>query len=168
MLLSKIAKADIFSKFDLKSGFWQIRIAPEDHYKTTFVVLGGQYQWTVMPLELKNAPSEFQKRMEDIFRQLPFVLVYIDDLLVFSKDVHEHEKHLEVFYNFVYNRGLVLSASPDKFVIAQTKIDYLGLQISQGKFQLQPHILQCSSKFLDKLPDIKSTQRFLGCLNHVR
>jgi hypothetical protein len=94
------------------------------------VVPQGQYQWTVMPFGLTNAPSEFQKRMEDIFKPLTFVLVYIDDLLVFSRDVNEHKKHLEEFHSFVFKHGLVLSKSPDKFVICQTNIEYLGLYIS--------------------------------------
>lgn len=125
MLLSKIAKANLFSKFDLKSGFLQIGINPEDRYKTTFMVHGGQFQWIVMPFGLKNAPLEFQKRMEDLFKDYSFIIVYIDDLLIFSKDINEHKKHLEKFYEVVFKHGLVLSASPDKFIIAQTRIEYL-------------------------------------------
>jgi hypothetical protein len=157
-LFSKLANANVFSKFDIKSGFWQLGISPGDRYKTTFVVPQGQYQWTVMPFGLTNAPSEFQKRMEDIFRPLPYVLVYIDDLLVFSRDVNEHKKHLEEFYSFVFKHGLVLSKAPDKFVICQTSIEYLGLYISQGKVQLQPHILKSFLQFPDTLVDIKQVQ----------
>jgi hypothetical protein len=82
-LFAKIGSSNVFNKFDLKSGFWKIGITPKDRFKTTFVVPHGQYQWQVMPFGLKNAPSEFQKRMEDIFKDLDFVIVYIDDLLVF-------------------------------------------------------------------------------------
>lgn len=133
MLLSKIAKENVFSKFDLKSGFWQIGINPEDRYKTTFVVPGGQFQWTIIPFGLNNAPSEFQNRVEYLFKYYSFIIEYIDDLLIFSKDISEHKKHLEKFYEVVFKHGLVLSASPDKFIIAQTWIEYSGLIISQGK-----------------------------------
>ena len=80
-LLNRISQAKIFSKFDLKSGFWQIQIEPKDRYKTAFTVPFGQYEWTVMPFGLKNAPSEFQKIMNDIFiPHSQFCIVYIDDL----------------------------------------------------------------------------------------
>ena len=75
---------------------------------------------------------------------------------------------MELFYEYVYKHGLVLSSSPDKFSIAETKIDYLGIIISQGKVQLQPHILQKLLYFPNKLHDIKSVQIFLGRLNYVR
>ena len=101
----------------------------------------GQYKWLVMPFRLKNTPLEFQKRMEDIFRPLDFIIVYIDDLLIYSRNGAQHNMHLEQFYLFVYKHGLVLSAVPEKFVIAQTNIEYLGLRISQGKVILQAHVL---------------------------
>jgi hypothetical protein len=168
ILFSKLAHANVFSKFDLKSGFWQLGISPEDRYKTAFVVPQGKYQWTVMPFSLTNAPSEFQKRMEDIFKPLNFVLVYIDDLLIFSRDVNEHKKHLDEFHSFVFKHGLVLSKSPEKFVICKTNIEYLGLYISKGTIQMQPHVLKALLQFPDFLPDIKQVQRFLGCLNYIR
>ena len=68
----------------MKSGFWQIQIHPKDRYKTAFIVPFGQYEWTVMPFGLKNAPSEFQRIMNDIYNPYSeFCIVYIDDVLVF-------------------------------------------------------------------------------------
>ncbi len=66
-LLQKLCNANIFSKFDMKFGFWQIQIKEEERYKTTFTVPFGQYEWNVMPFGLKNAPSKFQRIMNDIF-----------------------------------------------------------------------------------------------------
>ena len=68
-LLQRIVGYTISSKFDLKSGFYQIGIDAKDRFKTTFAVPHGQYQWKVLPFGINNAPSEFQKRMEDIFRE---------------------------------------------------------------------------------------------------
>ena len=121
-----------------------------------------------MPFGLKNAPSEFQKRMEDIFGGEEYIIVYIDDLLVFSRDVNSHKMHLEKFYELVYKHGLVLSDSEEKFQIGKVRIDYLGLHIEQGHVNLQPHVLTHLLKFPDVIPDIKTLQRFLGCLNYIR
>jgi len=166
LLFSRIGRCNVFTKFDLKSGFWQIGIVPEDRYKTAFVVPQGQYQWRVMPFGLTNAPSEFQKRMEDIFRHLTFVIVYIDDLLVCSYDLKQHLQHLNQVYELVYKHGLVLSKP--KICWAQTRIEYLGLILSQGKIELQEHVLKKLLDFPDEILEIKQLQRFLGCLNYIR
>jgi len=72
----------------MKYGFWQIQIKEEDRYKTAFTVPFGQYEWNVMPFGLKNAPSEFQRIMNDIFNPLSkFTIVYIDDVFVDKKDL---------------------------------------------------------------------------------
>ena len=84
-LLDRIHEATVFSKFDMKSGFRQIQIEETERYKTAFTVPFGHYGWNVMPLGLKNAPSEFQNIMTDIFTPFTdFSIVYIDDVLIFS------------------------------------------------------------------------------------
>ncbi|RDX97412.1 hypothetical protein CR513_19821, partial [Mucuna pruriens] len=92
-LLNRLNSARIFSKFDMKSGYWQIQIKETDRYKTAFTVPFGQYEWNVMPFGLKNAPSEFQKIMNDIFNPYSkFTIVYIDDVLIFSQTIDQHFK----------------------------------------------------------------------------
>jgi len=94
-LLNRPHTAKIFSKFDMKLGFWQIQIKEEDRYKTALTVPFGHYEWNVMPFDLKNAHSEFQNIMNDIFTPFTkFIIVYIDDVLVFSKSIDQHFKHL--------------------------------------------------------------------------
>ena len=79
-LLDRLRDAVVFSKFDIKSGFWQVQIAEEDRYKTAFTVPFGHFEWKVMPFGLKNAPSEFQHIMNDIFNPYTeFSICYIDD-----------------------------------------------------------------------------------------
>ena len=110
-LLNRIVNAKIFSKFDLKSGYWQIQINEQDKYKTAFTVPFGHYEWNVMPFGLKNAPSEFQNIMNDIFiNHTNFILSYIDDILVYSNTLDEHFKHLNIFKYLIIKNGLVISA----------------------------------------------------------
>ena len=90
-LVHMLSEAMAFSKFDMKSGFWQVQISENDKYKTVFTTPFGHYEWNVMPFGLKNAPSEFQNIMNDIFNPfIHFTIVYIDDVLVYSNSIDEH------------------------------------------------------------------------------
>ena len=94
--------ARIFSKFDLKAGFWQLRISPVDRHKTAFCIPDAHYQWIVMSFGLKVAPSLFQKAMTKIFSPiLHRALVYIDDILLFFSDHESHQKLLLDFFHIV-------------------------------------------------------------------
>ena len=165
-LLDKLYKANIFSKFDLKSGYWQIQIDEKDRYKTAFTVPIGHYEWNVMPFGLKNAPSEFQNIMNDIFIPYSeFIIVYIDDILVFSKDIETHFKHLEIFKSIIIKNGLVISRP--KMMLFQTKIRFLGHNIDQGNIIPINRSIEFASKFPDEITDKTQLQRFLGSLNYI-
>ena len=89
-LLQHLQGATIFSKFDLKSGFWQLGVHPEERYKTAFCIPNRHLQWNVFPFGLKTAPSLFQQVMLHIFKPLLHTaLIYIDDILLFSS-TEEH------------------------------------------------------------------------------
>jgi len=96
-IMQKIQHSKVFSKFDMKSGYYQIQIQPEDWHKTVFFCPAGFYQWKVVPFGLKNAPAFFQRRMDYIFAKHDFIVTYIDDILIHSPDVHTHLEHLEIF-----------------------------------------------------------------------
>jgi hypothetical protein len=102
-----------------------------------------------MPFGLKNAPSEFQNIMNDIFNSFThFTIVYIDDVLIFSKSIEKHWKHLNSFLNTIKHSGLVVSAK--KIKLFQTKIRFLGYDISEG--QICP--IDRAIQFADKFPDV--------------
>jgi len=83
-LIKRIHDATIFSKFDMKSGYYQISVKEEDKYKITFVIPFRHYEWNIMPQGLKNTPSEFQNIMNDIFYPyMKFSIVYLNDVLIF-------------------------------------------------------------------------------------
>jgi hypothetical protein len=103
--------------------------------------------------------------MDDIFKKLPFVFVYIDDLLVCSSYARSHHSHLKGVFDLLLKHGLVLSKS--KLCWTKTKIEYLGLILSRGSVELQDHVLKKLSEFPDEIMEKKQLQRFLGCINYI-
>ncbi|KAH9716953.1 hypothetical protein KPL71_021645 [Citrus sinensis] len=166
-IFTYLQNAIIFSKFDLKSGFWQLGIDPAERYKTAFCIPNAHYQWTVLPFGLKTAPSIFQKVMTQIFQPLlHHTLVYIDDLLLFSGTPEEHQVLLQQFHDIVDQYGIMLSDK--KSTIATDTVEYLGMQIKNGFYQPGPHIAQELLHFPDKDFTKKQVQQFLGIINYIR
>ena len=165
-LLQKLVKSKVFSKFDMKSGFWQIQIAEKNRYETAFMVPFGHYEWNVMPFGLKNAPSEFHNIMNEIFNQSSnFIIICIDDVLVYSNSIERHWKHLNKLVQTVKSNGLSLSAT--KINMFQTKIRFLGHHIHQGTITPIQRSIEFADKFHDEIEDKKQLQRLLGSLNYV-
>ena len=109
-LINRLNHKSIFSKFDLKYGYYQIQLEETDKYKIAFVVPFGHYEWNVLPLGLKNAHSEFQNIMNSIFNDYShFTIVYLYNILVFSDSINQHLQHLNQFNEIIKNNSLVLS-----------------------------------------------------------
>ena len=167
-LINRIQNSTYFSKLDLKSGFWQIKMHPDSVKYTAFTIPnGGHYEWLVMPFGLKNAPAEFQKMMDKIFgKYYKFVAVYIDDILVFSKNKREHINHLQIVFSEIERHGLIISKK--KMELFKYNIKFLGSEIGKGTIKLQAHISQKILDMPDKLEDLKLLQTFLGLVNYAR
>jgi hypothetical protein len=118
-----------------------------------------------MPFGLKNVPSEFQNIMNDILNHFSyFTIVYIDDVLVYSKSIDEHWKHLNSFLDVKHN-GLVVSAK--KIKLFQTKIRFLSFDIFEGQIRPIDKAIQFADKFPHVIIEKTQLQRFLGSLNYI-
>jgi hypothetical protein len=130
-LFDQLKDAKIFSKIDLRSGYHQVRIKDEDISKTAFRTRYGHYEFTVVPFGLSNAPIVFMCLMNGVFRKYldKFVIVFLDDILVYSKSEEEHEHHLRMVLQVLREHQLYAKLSKCSFY--QKQIHYLGHIISK-------------------------------------
>ncbi|GBG64119.1 hypothetical protein CBR_g40567 [Chara braunii] len=140
-LLERLGGAKYFSKLDLKSRYHQISIRPNDRYKTAFKTRYGHFEWVVMPFGLTNAPTTFQAAMTNEFRAMldRFVLVYLDDILVYSRTLEDHLGHLRRVLETL--RRAKYKANHDKCEFVWQELEYLGHFVTpEGIFPLSDKI----------------------------
>jgi hypothetical protein len=130
-IIDQLGKSMWFTALDLQSGFWQIRMAPEDMKKTALITKTGLYDWTVMPFRLKNATSTFTRTMSEVFKDLgsTFLKVFVDDLNVHSETWDDHLRHLEAVLCKL--REVNLKLNPGKCCFAAKSITFLGHVVSR-------------------------------------
>jgi hypothetical protein len=137
-LLDQLAGAAVFSKIDLRIGYHQLRIKKEDVPKTAFRTRYGHYEFLVLPFGLTNAPAYFMDLMNKIFHPFldKFVVVFIDDILVYSKSEEEHAEHLHVVLNTL--RAHKLYAKFKKCDFWLEKVHFLGHVVSKEGLSVDP------------------------------
>ena len=117
-LMDRLAGAQYFTKIDLYSGYHQIRIKKEDIPKTAFRTRYGHYEFLILPFGLTNAPATFMTLMNDIFRKHldDFVIVYLDDILIYSKTKKEHLQHVRLVLETLRKHQLYVKANKCELV----------------------------------------------------
>ena len=167
MRLDSLAETQYFTTLDLASGYWQIGLDEDAKQKSAFCTPNGLYQFKVMPFGLTNAPATFQRLMERILTGLQWqtCLVYIDDIIIFSKTFDEHITHLAEVFTRLKSAGLKLK--PKKCSIFQTEVAYLGHIVSRDGISTDP----AKTKAIREWPtptNVTEVRRFLGLCSYYR
>lgn len=166
-LIDKLKHAKVFTQLDLRWGYNNVRIKEGEEYKTAFGTKYGHFEYLVMPFGLTNAPAAFQRFMNDIFRDLldVTVIVYLDDILIFSEDPTKHEEHVkEVLKRLKANQ---LFCKPSKCHFSVTTVTYLGLVITPQGISMDEKKVEAVNKW-PKPTKVKEVQAFLGLANFYR
>ena len=166
-LFDKLQGARVFSKIDLRSGYHQLRIKESDIPKTAFRTRYGHYEFLVMSFELTNAPAVFMDLMNWVFRPYldRFVIVFIDDILVYSRSELEHERHLGLVLQNLRQYQLYAKFSKCEFWLS--RVGFLGHVVAADGIYVDPQKVEAVTS-LDQPTMVTKVRSFLGLAGYYR
>ncbi|KAL0554253.1 hypothetical protein IC582_008170 [Cucumis melo] len=166
-LFDQLQGATVFSKIDLRSGYHQLRIKDEDVPKTAFRSRYGHYEFIVMSFGLTNAPAVFMDLMNRVFREFldTFVIVFIDDILIYSKTEAEHEKHLRMVLQTLRDNRLYAKFSKCEFWLKQ--VSFLGHVVSKAGVSVDPTKIEAVTGWT-RPSTVSEVRSFLGLAGYYR
>jgi len=166
-LIDQLRGASVLSKIDLRSGYHQIRVKAEDIPKTAFRTRYGYYEYQVIPFGVTNAPAVFMDYMNRIFHPFLdfFVVVFIDDILIYSKTFEEHEKHLIVVLQILKDKKLYAKMSKCEFWLEEIK--FLGHVISKKGVSIDPTKVEAVLQW-EPPKSVIEIRSFLGLAGYYR
>lgn len=128
-----LSGARIFNVIDCKRAYHQIPVSPQDIPKTAIITPMGLFEYHFMPFGLKNAAQTWQRFIDSILRQFEFCFAYLDDIIVFSRSVEEHESHLSTVLQTLHANGV--EVNQEKFQLHQPSVSFLGYTVSADGIQ---------------------------------
>ncbi|KAL0540369.1 hypothetical protein IC582_024606 [Cucumis melo] len=166
-LFDQLQGATVFSKIDLRSGYHQLRIKEEDIPKTAFRSRYGHYEFIVMSFGLTNAPAVFMDLMNRVFREFldTFVIVFIDDILIYSKTEAEHEEHLRMVLQTLRDNKLYAKFSKCEFWLKQ--VSFLGHVVSKAGVSVDPAKIEAVTGWT-RPSTVSEVRSFLGLAGYYR
>ena len=165
--LEALQGAKYFSTIDLASAYNQVEVAHQDRHKTAFTTPMGLFEYNRMPFGLQNAPATFQRLMQGVFRNdiLQTMMVYLDDIIVFSSTIEEHLERLESVFKKLQQHGLKIESSKCQFF--QDHVSYLGYVVSDEGVATDPEKTQAVREWL--IPTtVRDVRSFLGFASYYR
>ena len=163
-VLGKINSSTIFTKIDLKDGYWQVPLTFQASMKTTFHTHLGRYRYTRLPFGLNSANEVFQKRVSQVYDGLEGVIVTFDDILIYSRNPEEHYRMLTKVFERTREYGVKLNRQKCKFML--DAVTYLGHTISRFGIMPDPEKI-ADIQQMPRPEDKKGIQRLLGTLNFL-
>ena len=166
-LFDKLAHAKYFSKIDLRTGFYQILIAAEDRHKTAFVTSQGLFEYNVLPMGLCNSPGVFMSLMNDTFRDYldKFVLVFLDDIIIYSDTLEDHERHLRLALQRLREQRLCAKLS--KSALCHTEVEFLGHHVGRAGLRVMEDKIEAVRDW--PVPTtLRELRAFLGLAGYYR
>ncbi|UYV79839.1 K02A2.6-like, partial [Cordylochernes scorpioides] len=159
--------ARYFTSLDLCSGYWQVEVEEQDREKTAFITPDGLYQFNVLPFGLCNGPATFERLMDTVLRthKWKICLCYLDDVIIFSEDLHSHLNRLKTILECLKTAGLTLNASKCRF--AYTELLILGHVVSNEGIAPDPEKIISIRKFPTPRT-VKDVRAFLGLCSYYR
>ena len=166
-LFDQLQGAKVFSKIDLRSGYHQLKIREKDIPKTAFTTRYGLYEYTVMSFGLTNAPAYFMSMMNKVFMEYleKFVVVFIDDIMVYSKNEEEHKEHLRLVLEKLREHQLYAKFSKCEFWLKE--VGFLGHVISGEGIAVDPSKVQSVTEWLTPT-SVSEIRSFLGLAGYYR
>ncbi|BHF85374.1 hypothetical protein SprV_1002853800 [Sparganum proliferum] len=165
--LDALAGNIMFSTLDLASGYWQVEVRPSDREKTAFAVPSGLYEFETMPFGLANAPSTFQRLMNQVLAQLipTSCLVYMDDIIVLGKDFDSHLNNIRAVFSSLRQAGLTLK--PSKCVFLKPRVKFLGHVVSAAGIETDDEKVTQIREWPTPA-DVTEVRSFLGLASYYR
>ena len=164
-ILESLSQSLWFSAIDLKMGFYQCVMEEESKKYTAFVTASGQYEQNRMAFGLRNAPAFFTRLMKSVLGHLPFVKVYLDDIIVNSQTFDQHIEHIKEVLACLKKANLKVNINKCQFLMREIKV--LGHIIKNGQIKMDPEKVEAITKYASP-SNKKELQRFLGLTGYYR